>query len=122
MRFAIVGVLNTATTLLVIAALGQMAGAPVWLASGIGYAVGTVQSYVLNRVWTFGASSAGVPVAAQLSRFVGVNIVLALLFSAVNELLSHSFTLVVSTLLTLVVVVPISFVVMRFYVFRHRPA
>lgn len=122
LRFAIVGVLNTATTLVIIAVLRELAGAPVWLASGVGYAVGTVQSYLLNRGWTFGARAGGAPVAAQFSRFVAVNVVLGLVFSALNEVLARQFTLVAATLLTMLVVVPLSFLLMRSFVFGRRRA
>lgn len=117
LRFAIVGVLNTATTLAIIAALREVVGAPVWLASAIGYGVGTVQSYLLNRSWTFGSRGGGVPVAAQFSRFVAVNVVLGLVFSALNDVLARQFTLVAATLLTMLVVVPMSFLAMRTLVF-----
>ena len=120
-RFALVGLLNTATTLLVIAALRQWLGAPVWLASGIGYAVGTVQSYWLNRIWTF-AAGVDAPVAGQFLRFVAVNVVLGLAFSGLNEVLARRFALMVATLLTLMVVVPISFVAMRLFVFGRGRA
>jgi putative flippase GtrA len=121
-RFVIVGMLNTATTFLIIAALRELAGAPVWLASGIGYAVATVQSYVLSRWWTFAASSAGASGGTQLLRFVAVNVVLALMFSGLNELLARQFRLMIATILTMVVVVPISFAAMRFLVFGRRRA
>jgi putative flippase GtrA len=120
-RFALVGLLNTATTLMIIAALRQGLGAPVWLASGIGYAVGTVQSYWLNRSWTF-AGGANAPMAGQFLRFVLVNILLGLAFSGLNELLARRFALMVATLLTLMVMVPISFVAMRLFVFGRRRA
>ena len=122
MRFALVGLLNTATTLLIIAALRQWAGASVWLASGIGYGAGTVQSYVLNRWWTFAANSTGASGREQFLRFVAANIVLALLFSVLNEVIARRFILVVATSLALAVVVPISFVTMRLFVFRWRRA
>ena len=52
LRFAFVGVLNTAATLLVIYAL-MAAGANLYLANFIGYAVGLMISFTLNRRWTF---------------------------------------------------------------------
>ena len=51
LRFGLVGVANTATSYLVIRLLAEPLGVPA--ASAIGYAAGVVQSFVLNRFWTF---------------------------------------------------------------------
>jgi putative flippase GtrA len=116
-RFGIVGVVNTATTLATIWLLTRLLHVPVWTASAVGYAVGTVQSYVLNRLWTF-SDTERVKVAPQAATFVGVNVVCGLIFSTINAALSRTMVLALATLLTMVVVVPLSFILNRWLVFR----
>lgn len=118
LRFGIVGVGNTATTLLVVWLLHSQARLPVWQASAIGYAVGTMQSYFLNRLWTFSTEAAGTRIAPQATAFVAVNIVCGLVFTALNAGLATLMPLAVATLLTLVVIVPLSFGLNRWLVFR----
>jgi putative flippase GtrA len=67
-RFCVVGVSNTLLTLVAFSALGHVgiAAAP---ASGLAFAVGAVNGYVLNRSWTFRSRRRG---AATLARYVAV--------------------------------------------------
>jgi putative flippase GtrA len=51
-RFCLVGVSNTAITLLVFA-IAVALGSPAPLASGIAFCAGAANSYQLNRRWTF---------------------------------------------------------------------
>ncbi len=53
LRFSAVGVINTALGLTVIFALMRFGGVQYIVANAIGYAVGTVVSFILNRSWTF---------------------------------------------------------------------
>ncbi|MCC6202523.1 MAG: GtrA family protein [Gammaproteobacteria bacterium] len=78
-RFALVGVVNFAVSCLVFAvalralpALLPAAGAPVGaLANAFAYLAGMVNSFVLNRRWTFRAQGAAAP---QAVRFAIVNL------------------------------------------------
>jgi putative flippase GtrA len=51
--YLVVGALNTAVQYLIFIALINWTPIPTLLASTIGYLAGTVNSYVLNRTWTF---------------------------------------------------------------------
>ena len=116
-RFGIVGLVNTATTYLVIWLLRSGLHAPVWLASAGGYAVGTVQSYLLSRNWTF----AGTPHAAmapQAAAFVGVNLLCMAVFSGLSVLLDRTMPLPQATVLATLLVLPLSFSLYRWFVFR----
>ena len=53
LRFSAVGVVNTVLGLTVIFALMCFGGVQYIVANAVGYAVGTVVSFVLNRSWTF---------------------------------------------------------------------
>lgn len=52
-KFSLVGVLNTAIHYAVFFALFKFFGIYYLLASGIGYFTGLVNSFILNRKWTF---------------------------------------------------------------------
>ena len=54
-RFAVVGLVNTAITLVLIYGLTAL-GLSYLLANAIGYAAGFVNSFVMNRQWTFRSS------------------------------------------------------------------
>ena len=53
LRFSAVGVINTLLGLTVIFALMRFGGVQYVVANAVGYAVGTLASFVLNRSWTF---------------------------------------------------------------------
>lgn len=73
-RFAAVGVANTLVDVGVFAAL-VAASVPVVAANAVGYAAGTLNSFVLNRVWTFrDLSGTGQGWGRQFAAFAGVNL------------------------------------------------
>jgi putative flippase GtrA len=51
-RFCVVGIANSVVTLVVFTALGAV-GCPAPLASAVGFGAGAVNSFLLNRRWTF---------------------------------------------------------------------
>jgi putative flippase GtrA len=89
LRFAAVGVLNTAVGLAAVFATGHWLGAGEFLANAIGLATGFVVGYLANRRWTF-RSTASVAITAPryLAAFVAAYAlnaaVLALLLRTVS--------------------------------------
>lgn len=86
LRFVAVGVSNTLLSTVVFAALFHL-GLHYLLASSVAFAIGALNSYVLNRRWTFRSRDRRAP---ELARFacvqaVGLGVDLALL-SALVEL------------------------------------
>ena len=78
-RFGLVGATNTALTLATYAVMLAL-GVPVALGGAVGWGVGAVNGYLLNRAWTFrGAARGAVPAA----RYVAVQ----LMGSALNAAL-----------------------------------
>ena len=53
-RFLVVGVGNTLLSFVTYTVL-VLAGVPYWVAGPVGFAVGAVNGYILNRRWTFAA-------------------------------------------------------------------
>ena len=87
-KFAVVGVLNSAIQYVVFLFLYSFTGTQYLLASIIGYIAGMTNSYVLNRRWTF--RSRNQKRLSELSRFVIVNLIslgvnLGLLFLLVSS-------------------------------------
>jgi putative flippase GtrA len=72
-KFAVVGVLNSAIQYLVFLFLYSFTGTQYLLASIIGYVAGMTNSYILNRRWTF--ESRNQKLLTELGRFVAVNLV-----------------------------------------------
>jgi putative flippase GtrA len=71
LRFATVGVLNTLLSTAVFAVLFHL-GVHYLLGSTLAFGVGALNSYALNRRWTFRSRA---PRAPELARFVGVQVV-----------------------------------------------
>ena len=118
LRFGIVGVLNTATSYLVIRGLAGAAGLPV--ASAVGYAAGVVQSFLLNRFWTFRTTRPGGTArwAGEALRFVAVNLVCGGLFTLVTTQTAPLIGLAAATVTGVALVTPLGFILNRFIVFR----
>jgi len=71
-RYVLVGVANTFVGLSVIYAAMYFLHVSDGLANSLGYLVGVIVSFVLNRNWTFGHTGS---IAPALVRFVGVLVV-----------------------------------------------
>ena len=85
-RFGLVGATNTALTLAAYAVLVAL-HAPVPLAGAVGWGVGAVNGFLLNRAWTFrGAARGAVPAARYaVVALVGSALNAALLALAVSD-------------------------------------
>ena len=114
--YAFVGLANTIIALFLVWIFHVLLGMGVWVASGAAYAVATVQSYLLNREWTF-AGSAKRNIGTQFLAFLAVNTVCGTMFSVLNAHLERSLDLILSTAIAIAVTFPVSFVLNRFCVF-----
>lgn len=72
-KFGLVGVLNTIIHYLAFLLMYRLLNFPMLLASGLGYSAGIVNSYLINRVWTFEIKSNRRP--REFLCFVTVNLV-----------------------------------------------
>lgn len=72
-KFALIGVLNTSIHYLVFLALYRMAGVHYLVSSAIGYCVGLLNSFLLNKKWTF--KTINVRAHFEFFKFVVVNMV-----------------------------------------------
>lgn len=85
LRFAAVGVSNTLLSTLVFAGLFHL-GVHYLLASSVAFALGALNSYVLNRRWTFRSRNRRAPELARFAcvQIVGLGVDLALLSGLVE--------------------------------------
>ncbi|HXD54528.1 MAG TPA: GtrA family protein [Solirubrobacteraceae bacterium] len=119
-KFGIVGVSNTLLTFLVYTLLLKVFGVWYIAASAIGFVVGAVNGFLLNRRWTFAGhvGDALTPVRWAVVQSGGLGINLGLLYvfvhdAKLDELLGQAFATVVVTVST--------FLVNRAWTFRHEP-
>ena len=70
-KFSVVGVLNTLIHYCIFLALYKLIGVHYLVASAIGYIAGIVNSYCINKKWTF--NSTGGPKIFEFSKFLSVN-------------------------------------------------
>ena len=120
-KFGIVGVSNTLLTFVVYTLLLKVFGVWYLAASAIGFAVGTINSFLLNRRWTFRGhvGDALTPVRWTIVQGCGLGVNEALLYvfvhdARVDKLLSQAFATAVVTITT--------FLANRAWTFRtHTP-
>lgn len=119
-KFSLVGVLNTVIHYGVFYVLYSFAGYYL-LASGTGFCIAVVHSYILNKFWPF--QRRGSRVRAEFSKFLGVSLLslgvnLAGMAILVELLAVHP---PVAQLLTIVLTLAINFLGNRFWTFRIHP-
>ncbi|MFD1884189.1 GtrA family protein [Paenibacillus wenxiniae] len=113
-RFAAVGVSNTAIDFIVFMLLQHWTG--VAAAQIIGYSAGTANSYYWNRKWTF-ARGKGWD-GGELLRFLLVNLSVALITSFVITLMSSTIPVWIAKLGVTVLGLGINFGFSKLWVFR----
>lgn len=128
-KFGLVGVMNTAVDFLVFALLTWL-GLQYLLAQVFSYSAGTVNSYVVNKLWTFGAKgTAGgeqqqtVKVdKGEFARFALVNIGTLLLSIALLYVLKTrlGFHPLVAKIGVTAVTVVVNYIGSKLWVFRSR--
>jgi putative flippase GtrA len=119
-KFGIVGVSNTLLAFAVYTVLLKIFGVEYLLASGIGFAVGAVNGFLLNRRWTFRehVGDALTPVRWFVVQGCGLLVNLGLVYLFVHD--AHLDKLVGQAFATAIVVV-LTFVANRAWTFRMGP-
>lgn len=105
-RFGLVGVVNTLIDLILFSLLVQGAAFGVVAANVLSYGTGILNSFVMNRAWTFNDRSQGRALLRSFLLFVGINL-LGLGFST---LLVAGFSTLMEPILAKVISVPLVFV------------
>jgi putative flippase GtrA len=117
-RFLLVGGLATATQYAVLVLLVELAKGDAVTSSAIGYVCGSVLSYWINRLWTFGSTvshfAAGSRFVAMVSLGFCCNAVVMFLMTR-TALFQYLLSQAVATGITLA----LNFSLARFWVFRR---
>jgi len=105
-KFCLVGLCNTFITFYTFYLLSELAGINYILSSFTGYTAGMINSFALNRSWTFHNNNKKVTV--QFARFIMVNLIalginLLVMYIGVehfriNKLIAQLFAMIFSTL------------------------
>ena len=119
-KFGIVGVSNTLLTFAVFTLLLKVFGVWYIASSAIGFVIGAVNGFLLNRRWTFAGhvGDAYTPLRWAVVQGTGLGINLGLLYllvhdAGIDELLAQALATVVVTVST--------FLANRAWTFRHEP-
>jgi putative flippase GtrA len=74
LRFSMVGILNFTVDLLVFTVLNSIFKLDYLLCQALGYTAGLINSFVLNKFWTFNDKTINKQTTAQLAKFILVNL------------------------------------------------
>ena len=119
-KFGITGVMNTAVDFLVYTLLVSFFSMGLYVSQIISYSCGMLNSYVVNRKWTFSTQNGFF--SGELVRFIVLNLSMMLLgmgiiYVCTQKLMLHKLVAkLISTLLVLI----INFLISNFWVFRSR--
>lgn len=72
LKFCIVGGINTAITFIVFYLFSELLGVNYLLSSSLGYAAGVINSYIMNKKWTFRDRDRNI--ISQFTKFLLVNL------------------------------------------------
>ncbi|WP_026487313.1 GtrA family protein [Caldanaerobius polysaccharolyticus] len=121
-RFAIVGFINTGVDFLTFSVLFSFLGFNKLICQAAGYTMGIVNSFVLNKLWTFEDRKSKLSTANQFARFVAVNMVslgLSLLgLKFISE--SYGVNVYVSKLMVTGVAQAVNYIGYRYWVFNKK--
>ena len=117
LKFAIVGVSNTLILLIVYTVLFKVFGLNYLVASAIGFIVGAINGFLLNRAWTFQGheGDAFTPVRWAIVQTCGLGLDELFLYIGVHEL---GIDKIAAQALAIVIVVVLTFLANRAWTFR----
>ena len=117
-KFGITGVMNTAVDFLVFTVLSWV-GVGIYLAQVISYSAGMLNSYTINRKWTF--QSKGRFISPQMIRFIVANLTLLGLSLVVLKVATGiGLHKLIAKLCATCVTMVLGFIVNRLWVFRDK--
>lgn len=120
-KFGVTGGINTLVDFLVYTLLVTFCSANLYLAQTAGYACGTLNSYIINRSWTFRSRERFF--SRELVRFVAANLItLAISFVTMYFLQQWfpSLNRIVLKLPVVCITTVVNFVLSRLWVFREK--
>lgn len=119
-KFGLIGGLNTVVDFAVFSLFAKVLHMDIYLAQALGYSAGTINSYTINRTWTFGTDQRYLSVA--FLKFILLNLTMLLLSIWLLAFFKEQwgFGDYLAKLFATVITMVISFVVNNFMIFRNK--
>jgi len=119
-KFAVTGVGNTLVDYAVYSVLAVLLGVNVYFAQFCGYTAGMLNSYFINRSWTFKTSDRFF--SLQLVKFIISNLVTLVISMLLLKLFIDfaGLSTLLAKLPTVCITIAINFLLSRFWVFRNK--
>lgn len=92
-RFSIIGVLNTLMDFAVFTIFNSLFGVNYSVSQVAGYSFGIINSFILNKNWTFGDRNANKKTAHELFQFIVINLISLAVTIIFMKLLIKNFAL-----------------------------
>lgn len=117
-KFGITGVLNTAIDYAVFAGAFTLLGWNIYVSQFFGYSAGLLNSYIINRSWTFRSKNKFF--SAEFIKFITLGIIMLLLSMGIIHICSAVLALspLLSKLITTGIVLLINFFISKLWVFK----
>jgi len=122
LRFGIVGITNTGLDLAVFWLLAGMLGMPILIANTISYSAGVLNSFVLNRLWTFRGVAFRNSAEVQLPLFMVVSLIGLSVANVILWLCAQVLPVGVAKLVSVAVTLVWNFFASKRIVFRGAAA
>lgn len=119
-KFSMVGVLNTIIDFLVFTVFQEVLGAGYILSQVTGYSCGVVNSFILNKKWTFGEMNSSKKQLYEIIQFIAVNLIsLCITLIAMSFMVKNiNINLYVSKIIVTVLAQIINYTLYKFWVFN----
>lgn len=122
LRFMVVGSVNTGIDFLLFLFLMRVLGVNYLVAQGISYCFGVVNSFVMNKAWTFDNTSPGESIPKQFVRFLTLNILSLSISLTGLKTLSEYFgvNIYLAKIMVTVITWSIRYIGYRYWVFENN--
>jgi len=119
LRFSTVGIANTIIDIAVFTAIVNLTSWPAYAAQCAGYAAGMINSFAMNKVWTFKRFDTGSSMVGEALRFFAVNAFSMVVSSSTMWMLTDifGFSALISKSVILLLILVINYSGYRFWVF-----
>jgi putative flippase GtrA len=121
-RFAIVGIINTGVDFSVFAILHSLFGIDKLVCQIAGYSMGIINSFILNKLWTFENTNSKFGTVNQIVRFICINIIsLSVSLIGLQVLNAHyGLNIYISKILVTVIAQAVNYFGYKLLVFINR--
>lgn len=120
LRFGVVGIVNTVLDLAVFWLLAGVLSTPILIANTLSYSVGALNSFALNRVWTFRGVAFRRGAAVQLPLFMLVSLVGLVVANLTLWLFAQALPVMVAKVVSVAVTFGWNFFASKGLVFRAQ--